>query len=569
MLNSRRRPVGRLLFFCPAQGLTLVRGDGSLSSVRFRCSRREMEFANTMSTNYISKVRVMSGPRVIVAVLSLVTLFGPGRSAFAAEVAGRGDFTFYLDSAAFRASPEKVLQEIYIRIPNNEITFVRAGDGYASRLKISIEIKDLAGNPVIQDAGDYEFSEDGEARTLTSLYFQTLIKRFLLAPGVYQMSYAVQDIEAPKRTVFGMVKNQFNISVVRNLRLEVPEIPENTPSFSLPEFAWSIDISGDDKVYHPNPPRVYGLYKDTLLVYVELYLPENVAAAPTFEFKSYVLDTDGNTVSNRDVSLPNPEVGERSGGMLTFPVVIREDLATFPAGAYSLHFSFALDGQVLSRVRAGRFSVAWDLRTWEVPRRAYLAEARFLLGDEEFEAFQNLSLGEQEQILDELWRSEDPSPETGVNEAYEMFIDRLEYVNQAFSEGAREALFTDRGQIYMKWGAPDEFVQDAIPVNRETISEAFAQVEDKFHPVNYSTHGVKRYTNAIQPPVIDHRRMSQVGEGGNTAFPFELWIYHGTGDPVLKRHGEIDPDIGSRYLFVDREGYGVYKLETSSKISDK
>ena len=172
---------------------------------------------------------------------------------------------------------------------------------------------------------------------------------------------------------------------MRNLRLEVPEIPENTPSFSLPEFVWSIDISGDETVYHPNPPRVYGLYKDTLLVYVELYLPESIASAPAFEFKSYVLDTDGNTVSHRDVSLPNPESGERAGEMLTFPVVIREDLATFPAGGYSLHFSFALDGQVLSRVRAGRFSVAWDLRTWEVPRRAYLAEARFLLGDNEFE----------------------------------------------------------------------------------------------------------------------------------------------------------------------------------------
>jgi hypothetical protein len=121
----------------------------------------------------------------------------------------------------------------------------------------------------------------------------------------------------------------------------------------------------------------------------------------------------------------------------------------------------------------------------------------------------------------------------------------------------------------MKWGPPDEFIQDVIPVNRETISEAFALVEDRYHPVNYSTHGIKPYLNSIRPPVFDHRRMSQVGEGGNTAFPFELWIYNDAGDPILKRHKEKDPDIGTRYLFVDREGYGVYRLETSSKISDK
>ena len=198
-----------------------------------------------------------------------------------------------------------------------------------------------------------------------------------------------------------------------------------------------------------------------------------------------------------------------------------------------------------------------------------MAEARFLLGDKDFEAFQVLNIGEQERMLDELWRSEDPTPETGVNEAYEEFLDRLAYVNQTFAEGARAAIFTDRGQIYMKWGPPDEFVQDVIPVNRQSLSEAFAVVEDRFHPINYSTHGVKTYVNAVRTPVSDHRKMSQVGEGGNTAYPFQLWIYSTAGKPILRRHKVIDPEIGMRYLFVDRNGYGVYKLEASTKISDK
>ena len=507
--------------------------------------------------------------RALMAALFVLAGLGSGRITLAAEVVGRGDFTFYLDTATFRANAGRVLQEIYVRIPNNEIEFSQSGDRFVSKVKVSVEIKDLEGNVVVRDSEDVEFSEDEEVRTGNSLYFQTLIKRYLMEPGVYQLTYGLVDQEAPKRTVFGMMKGQFSTSAVRSVRIEVPEIPENAASFSQPEFVWSIDSVDGETVYHPNPPRMYGLYKDTLIVYVELYLPDETASAPTFEFRSYVLDPDGSTVADRTVSLPNPKPVEIGAGLRTYPIVIREDLTTFVAGAYSLNFTFSLDGQILSRVRAGRFSVAWDLRTWEVPRREYLAEARFLLGDKDFTRFQGMSLGEQERILDDLWRAEDPSPETGVNEAYEEFLNRLEYVNQAFVESAREAIFTDRGQIYMKWGPPDEFVQDVIPVNRETISEAFAVVEDRYHPINYSTHGVKRYTNSIRPPVIDHRRMSQVGEGGNTAFPFELWIYNDAGDPILKRHREKDPDIGTRYLFVDREGYGVYRLETSSKISDK
>lgn len=504
----------------------------------------------------------------ILVLVILAALWG-GTPAVAGDIVGRGDFTFFLDTAAFRSDDDRILEEIYIRIPNNELSFTQKSGKYAGKIKVSVIIANLDGERVVQDTEKIEFNEVDEARVDNSLFFQTFIKRYLIEPGVYQLSFAVEDLEAPKRTVLGMVRGKFNLSTVRNVRINVPDMPDGFPSFSLPMFVWSVDEVDGQAVYHPNPPRMYGLYKDTLLTYVELYLPESIATEESFEFRSYVLDGDGNTMSDRVISSPNPAPSGRGGGMQAYPILIREDLATFPAGAYTLNFSFGVEDRILSRVRAGMFSVAWDIRTWEVSRRSFMAEARFLLGDQDFNVFQEKTLGEQEQMLDALWKKEDPSPETGGNESYEKFLDRLTYVNQTFSEGVREAVFSDRGQIYMKWGPPDEFVEDVIPVNRETISEAFAKVEDKFHPVNYSTHGVKPYTNPALPSVNDPRRLGQVGEGGNTAFAFELWIYNSAGDPVLMRDRVMDPDIGMRYLFVDREGYGIYKLETSTKISDK
>lgn len=523
-----------------------------------------------LSVNYISeKVEGMRLFRASIIGLLAITAIGHFQPASAGDIVGRGDFTFYLDSATFRGGNGRVLEEVYVRIPNNEISFKESGNHYTSNLKITLEIVDLDGNTIIRDSDDYEFTEDTETRASNSLYFQTLIKRFHIEPGVYSLFFEIEDLETPKRTIAGMVKNAYNRSAVKGSRLQIPEIPDDSPSFSLPEFVWSVDTVHGQTVYHPNPPRMYGLYKDTLIAYVELYLPDELAIAPTFEFKSYVLDPDGNTMSNRTVSLPNPDSSSGSGGLRTYPIVVREDLATFPAGAYSLHFSFGLENRILSRIRAGTFSVAWDMRTWEVPRRSYLSEARFLLGDKEFARFREMTVGEQERMLDEMWKAEDPSPETGLNEAYEAYLERLAYVNQHFTESTREAIYTDRGQIYMRWGPPDEFVEDVIPVNRETISEAYAMIENRYHPVNYSTHGIKPYTNAIRPPVIDHRRLSQVGEGGNTSFPFELWIYNNAGDPILSRDRVIDAEIGTRYLFIDREGYGVYRMEASTKISDK
>jgi len=60
-----------------------------------------------------------------------------------------------------------------------------------------------------------------------------------------------------------------------------------------------------------------------------------------------------------------------------------------------------------------------------------------------------------------------------------------------------------------------------------------------------------------------------IGEGGNTGYPYELWIYNGSGKPILTRDRVMDPEIGMRYLFIDREGYGRYTLESSSSVGVK
>lgn len=491
----------------------------------------------------------------------------------AGELVGTGDFVFYLDGAAFRGVGDRVLYETYLRIPNNEIAFRERDNTFSSRVKISVKIADFRGTPVIEDSETLTFTEASKENVKSSLNFQTVIKPYLIQPGVYSLSYAVEDLEAPKVNMLAMVRGKNKVSLVRDVRVDVPEIPEEEPSFSQPKFVWSIDRAGDKTVYHPNPPRMYGLYKDTLFVYLELYLPDSLAQEPTFEFKSYLLNADGEAMTESVASIPNPETpgapqADNGRRLRTYPVVIREDLTSFPAGAYSLTFSFGLGNRTLSRLRGGGFSVAWDMRTWEVPRRNYHSEARFLLGDKEYSVFATKSLGEQEQMLDKLWKELDPAPETGVNEAREKFLVRLAYVYDRF--GDANAVFSPRGSVYLKWGPPDDIIQDVVPSNRESLAEVVEIIENKFHGMNYSTHGVKLGSRSnARNRIVDPREISRVGEGGNVGYPFELWIYETAGDPILERDRVLEADMGVRLLFVDREGYGRYQLESSSSISAK
>lgn len=500
---------------------------------------------------------------------TLLAFAADGVTPAAATHLGRGDFDFHLDAATFRGRGGLDFTEVAARVSNSSLRFKEDKAGWVGKVKLSILVTDDDGREVIREGETMTFHESDRARVDSPVAYQTIIKQFNLPPGGYWLSFAIEDLQAPKVSIVGLTRGENKSSVVRRARLNLPEMPEDAPSFSDAMFVWDIDPKAQGvRKYRPNPPRMYGLYRDTLTVYFELYLPESMASAPTFEFFSEIVTPEGEPVRESRLKLPNPVVTR--GQARAYPVVIREDLTAFTAGGYTLYLSFALDGETLARVKGGDFSVAWDMRTWEVPRREFLAEARFLMGDEDFRAFADRSPGEQEQVLDEMWKRFDPDPSTGTNEAYDAFLERLAYVEAHYTESG-PAIFTARGGVYVRYGPPDELVQDVIPLNYDTLAEAEAMVENPYHPLNLGSSNSKLY----QTPktrnsfATDGHGSARYRPEDNTGVPYELWIYVAGGEPLLTRDRVQEMDIGMRFLFVDRDGHGTYKLERSSSISTK
>jgi len=487
--------------------------------------------------------------------------------AFANSHVGRGDFDFYLDSASFRGKGGKSLVEIPVRIANTAVRFKQNGSAWDGELKLNILIVDEAGKEVVKESERFKFKETDAERVDNPLAFQLIIKEYRLAPGGYWLSYAIEDLHAPKISMVGLARHENKSSVIRRVYLNVPEIPENEPAFSDAWFVWDVDpAAAGVRKYRPNPARMYGLYRDTLTVYMELYLPRQMAEKEAFDFHTDIVNQLGETVKETRLVLKNPR-GDK-GDISAFPVVVREDVTAIPAGAYTLYFTFGTDATNRTRMKAGEFSVAWDMRTWEVPRREFLAEARFLLGDKDFKDFQRFNPGEQESRLDAMWKEIDPEPATSTNEAYERFLERLAYINAHYSEGG-VALASQRGDVYLRYGPPDEVVQDVIPLNYETLAEAEKVVDDPYHPLNMSSSSLKLYsTPKTRNSFASDNTSSRYRPEDNTGAPYELWVYEAGGAPLLPRDRVQEVD-GLRFLFVDRDGHGVYKLEKSSSISNK
>ena len=125
-------------------------------------------------------------------------------------------------------------------------------------------------------------------------------------------------------------------------------------------------------------------------------------------------------------------------------------------------------------------------------------DVRWIITDEEQKAFKMLSNDEErDQFIEAFWQRRDPTPDTVENEFKEEHYRRIAYANEHFAAGI-PGWKTDRGRIYIMYGAPDEI---------------------EAHPSGGS-----------------YQRPIEEGGGETSTFPFEDWRYRyleGIGQEVI------------------------------------
>lgn len=136
----------------------------------------------------------------------------------------------------------------------------------------------------------------------------------------------------------------------------------------------------------------------------------------------------------------------------------------------------------------------------------------YIITDEEKAAFKRFKTDEEkQQFVESFWQRRDPTPDTEENEYKEEHYRRIAYANDHYASGI-PGWKTDRGMIYIKYGAPDE--------------------------------------NETHPSGGSYQRPYEEGGGQTSTFPFEQWRYR-----------YID-GIGTNIIieFVDKSMSGEYKM---------
>jgi GWxTD domain-containing protein len=160
-------------------------------------------------------------------------------------------------------------------------------------------------------------------------------------------------------------------------------------------------------------------------------------------------------------------------------------------------------------------------RELETPYKKWLnEEVGYIISDEERKVFKTLQTDDERQtFIENFWLRRDPTPDTEENEFREEHYRRIAYANDRFASGI-PGWKTDRGRIYIEYGAPDEIDS---------------------HPSGGT-----------------YERPYEEGGGSTSTYPFEQWRYRyieGIGTNIILE-------------FVDTTMSGEYRLTMDPSEKD-
>jgi GWxTD domain-containing protein len=299
---------------------------------------------------------------------------------------------------------------------------------FVARYRVSLSFK-REGGPSVDVAREEivrvpTFQETQRADE--SILFQQILR---LTPGTYHVSATVRDVGSTSESH--------------------AQADYTAPSFAAGTTSGPIlayQATGRGTLTDPlnlvlNPRGSVGYGSDTLLAYIEGY---NFAKPTTVPFK--VLDEQRNVVHQTELHF--------RGGRAVESQVVRLSPDSVALGELTLIVG---EGDTERKVSAlVSFTNAWVVTNFD----EMLDLLRYFGHDDEVNAMRKAPESERARRWREFYVATDPNNTTPENEALNSYFSRIAQANQRFNDEGVAGWRTDRGEVYVNLGPPDEVVEN-------------------------------------------------------------------------------------------------------------
>jgi GWxTD domain-containing protein len=331
----------------------------------------------------------------------------------------------WVGSVAYAAGPrDSTIAVVGISLQNSMLGFQREGESFVARYTVDLGFSRDGAAPVAVSRQETvrvaSFKET--QRSDESILFQ---QTFLLPPGDYTLKAALRD---PATGNAGSVEQKET----------VPGFGAGT--FTAPLLVYAVRGRGslDDTLSLVLNPRGSVLFGgDSLLAYVEGYDFPGPTTLPI-------------TMTNQDDSLVFSGSVQFQGGRPVESQVLKLHPDSTALGPMTLAIGDSATGKSTTAVVA--FSQAWVVANYDD-----IAELlRYFGRQAAIDSIRKAPVEERPAMWVRFWHETDPDPSTPENEAFNAYFTRIAIANQRFRTEGIEGWRTDRGEVYVALGEPDE-----------------------------------------------------------------------------------------------------------------
>jgi GWxTD domain-containing protein len=334
----------------------------------------------------------------------------------------------WVGSVAYAAGPgDSTIAIIGLSLQNSVLGFQREGNSFVARYHVDATFTRAGAAPVGVSREELvrvaNFKET--QRSDESILFQ---QTFRLPPGSYDLKVSLRD---PATGNSGGAER-------------TEDIPSFGPgTFTSPMLVYAVRGRGAindtlSLVLNPRGSMLFG--GDTLLAYVEGYDFPGPTRLPL------VMRDDADSVIYRD------SISFQGGRPVESQVLkLRPDSTSLGM----LTLTIGDSGHAKSTIALVAFSQAWVAGNFED-----MADLLRYFGHRAaIDSIRKASPTERPALWLRFWRETDPDPQTAENEAINAYFTRIAIANQRFRTEGIDGWRTDRGEVFITLGEPDETYQ--------------------------------------------------------------------------------------------------------------
>lgn len=338
-------------------------------------------------------------------------------------------------------TPDSTLALFCVSLTNQTLTFQRRGAEFIAeyRVEASFRTDSTTVVPVRQIGSDEQVrvrSFQETLRTDESVIFQQFVT---LPPGTYQVMVMVRDRNGP---AFARA-----------------ERADTAPRFAGPAMTKPIAVyttagrsqrgARPQLVANPRATLPYG--SDSMHFYIERY---GVAPATIL---ARVVDATARELWRDSVRLTG------NTDLASATVIVAP--GNLPVGQAELQ-AIPLSGGDTTRSRfLVSFSNQWVITNFE----EMVSLLRYFDRQEWVDSLRRSAAEHRPDVWREFWKATDPVPITPENEALDDYFRRIQQANVRFQDEGEPGWLTERGEVFISLGEPDDMVDLSNGINRNGL----------------------------------------------------------------------------------------------------